>query len=175
MELEDRQRWSDDFSSVAQSPWLWLFTKAPETRAEFDPIMTPASHFGLHFYNHATEEHHIITANIQICREMALLDLEYWENVASSNRNSNRIARYLGKLRDAVRMELQNDSILTKQPDCLTPWAVRTKLNIGHSNFGRNAYKARCDKEKWEPYSHDDPLEYGNDYTPNICMDSPHC
>jgi hypothetical protein len=158
--LEDDRRWSNDFSPVEESLWLWLFTNIPETNNS-SPAPPPTHQSALHVYNRATQDHRIFALNVGLCKELALLDLDYWSNVASSQQNSHRLSRYLEKLREDVQKEMQKGGTLAKQPDCLIPWAVRTKLHFGHSVFGRTSYKKRCDEEKLVPYMHNDPIKYG--------------
>lgn len=169
--LDDDLRWSDDISSIKASDWVWLFEKSltkgyswtqNHSRGilwHFSPLCA------LHALNKNTLQRLTFPLPLRLCQQLAFLDLEYWSNVISGSENSNRIARYLEKVRRGLQEELQRRGGQAKgftwQPDSTRPWAIRIKHSFGHSRFGRQRYLTRCSLEGWLPYMHDNPIEYG--------------
>jgi hypothetical protein len=162
--LKDNNRWSNDCSPVSSSPWLWLFEIGPET----DIDSTRMGFWIVHMYNQENQQHHMFQLNIQLCKQLSLLDLEYWSNITGDNPNNNRIARYLEKLREDVRKELQMGQIGTEQLQSILCWAFRIKNHFGHSGFGRKSYENLCQSNGWEAYNHEKPLEYGK--SSSLCL-----
>jgi hypothetical protein len=169
---QDCNRWSNDFSEAKMSPWLWLFEVTPTK--EYSSI-TPASSgsqsilwrftplCSLHLYNRNTGQTHHFPLHFRLCQQIAFLDLEYRSNLQARQPKYNRIARYLENVRLDLLEELEKaerPSWELWQPDSTKPWAVRIKHNYGHTGFERRAYLSKCKSQDWQPYVHDEPMEY---------------
>jgi len=152
--FKDDARWSDDFSPVRSSDFVWLFATTGLDRDLFC-IAT-------------REECRTFRLPRQTNLQLAMLDLDYWANVADTRLNANRIARYLETLRSEVHDELELQQtwqplacIHPWQPETTRPWAIRTKHGFGHSFFGRSGYLGMCSINGWIPYLHENPASYG--------------
>lgn len=167
---EDDNRWSNDWSIKQPSDWIWRFEKKVSWNYSCDTSvagkivwrLTPTRTF--HSFNRKNRKHFNYRLHINLCNQLAFLDLEYWSNVESKEPNSNRVSRYLEQLRNDLLEEIytvQKSSNELWQPDCLRPWAVRIRHYCGHSSFGRKSYLQKCEENHWKPCFHDDPSRYG--------------
>lgn len=163
--LEDDSRWSNDRSPVPPSDTVWLFEEMSST-----PIQPTSSlesnqqrQIILHAFCKSANEHRCYTLSLATTLQIALLDLEYWANVANPHPSANRITRYLERLRSDLWAELlQYYGSFSSgfQPKATIPWAVRMNHFLGHSFFGRQEYLQKCDANGWVPYTHEDPSLY---------------
>jgi hypothetical protein len=160
---DDDNRWSNDTSTVQQSDTVWVFEGDRNTFKQ--PTLTPAPDWiVLRVFRKSTNEHRHFCIPVPTALQIALLDLEYWANVVDPNPNSNRIARYLEKVRSDLWTELSpfSDGFrFGSQPETTRPWAVRMNHLFGHSFFGRKEYSQTCMANGWTPYTHEDPISYG--------------
>jgi hypothetical protein len=168
---EDQNRWSDDDTDMPHATLVWSFerdfrnpTYSWSLRPNSESIswkLVPKCK--LHSVDTHTGEYNVFSLSHRLCRELAFLDLDHWSNAVVSNRNTNRIRRYLQKLREDVIAEfhLENRPMICRDRlRCTIPWAIRVKHGFGHSGHGRRLYVQMCQKRGWEPYSHDDAGQY---------------
>jgi hypothetical protein len=153
---QDDERWSNNWSPVTASKHIWFFQTLP----------TSCDWYIFHCLHSGTGEHFQFPLHLQICSQIAVLDLEYWSNVALRKPHNNRIAHYLERVRVDLLKELQAGqscqlaALDIWQPDCLRPWAIRIYHGFGHSQFGRHSYLETCQNNGWEPCLHDQPTKY---------------
>jgi hypothetical protein len=180
---EDDELWSNDSSPITPSDMVWLF-EIPLGLSHV-PEKVPAD-ITLHIYNTNTlVGHQEVKLPLVTSIQVAMLDLEYWSNVAESASNSNRIARYLEKLRSRLVNELvsENENVVHSclQPESIRPWAIRVKYGFGHSFHGRKEYTSWCSKNGFSLYHHRDPTTFSKSCDhislsprdPDLCEDWP--
>lgn len=154
--MDDLLRWSHDTSHTSKSNTHWLFSNCKSSRKNLTFIV--ASPEG--------EEKHTFSLHPKLVLILAYLDLDYWSHCPCvPTRNDNRLARYLGKLRDDVVEELRvAPAAKLVDPSfgttTLRSWAARVSFGYGHSRTGRMEYNNFCAEKGLLPYA-DDPVVYG--------------
>ena len=160
--------WSNDWSPVSASEIVWFFELSSSVSRQGLSPDNGYRDLTLHVYNARTEMRSCQFNNLSpaMGAQIAVLDLEYWANVADKSLNSNRIARYLEKLRSKLVDEIMGtDFNLLQHNDfqleSTRPWATRVMHGFGHSFYGRQQYSSWCSSAGLKLYKHGETSTFG--------------
>ena|SRR5271154_3582976 len=164
---DDLYRWSNDNKPPVPRFWVWGFELHSEKEAAWAMnrdsgiLLTITRKCSLHAYNPLTREYHCFSLPHPLCQQLAILDLDFWSCRMLPGPESTRLNKYMAELKEDVMADLwYNDHPEGSQIPPIIPWAVRTCHQFGHCLGQRDLYLNKCHENDWNPYAHDDPLQY---------------